>query len=60
MLTYIKETIAEMRHVSWPSKGQATAYTVLVFVIAALVALLLGAFDELFGYLIEKAIILTQ
>jgi preprotein translocase SecE subunit len=59
MLTYIKETFAEMRHVQWPSRSQAVSYTVLVVVITALVAVLLGAFDELFGYLVAQAIRVT-
>jgi len=47
--TYIKETQAELKHVSWPSKKQAMAYTILVIGISVFVAFYLGVFDYLFS-----------
>ena len=46
---YLKDTIAEMKQVSWPTQKQAMLYTVLVIVISVVVSLFLGAFDFLFG-----------
>lgn len=54
--SYIKETRAEFKHVSWPTKGQAIAYSVAVVVISLVVAYLLGAFDALFQYGLGKLI----
>ncbi|QQR64808.1 preprotein translocase subunit SecE [Candidatus Kaiserbacteria bacterium] len=47
-INYIKDTVAEMKHVSWPTNMQASTYTVLVVVISAVAAVYLGVFDFLF------------
>ncbi len=57
IINYIKETRAEMSHVSWPTKKQATIFTVAVIVFSFLVAFYLGAFDALFSYILESLII---
>lgn len=55
---YLRDTMAEMKQVTWPTQKQAMLYTVLVVVIAVLVSLFLGAFDFLFKegvtFIIEK------
>jgi len=48
VLDYVKETSAEMKHVSWPTRRQALVYTAVVIVISLATALFLGAFDFLF------------
>ncbi len=45
---YLRDTAAEMKHVSWPTQMQTITYTALVIGVSALVALFLGAFDYLF------------
>ena len=45
---YIKETRAELKHVSWPTRKQALAYTIIVIAISLLLAAFLGVFDYLF------------
>lgn len=52
-IEYIKETKAELKHVSWPTKGQATVLTVAVIIISILTAAYLGLLDELFIQIIE-------
>ena len=52
--SYIKETRAEFKHVTWPTRKQAIAYTVAVVIISLVVAYLLGAFDKIFQYLLGK------
>lgn len=47
-INYIKDTVAEMKHVSWPTNKQASTYTILVVVISAVAAVYLGVFDFLF------------
>jgi preprotein translocase subunit SecE len=46
---YIKETRAELKHVSWPTRQQAIVYTVAVIVISIGLSLYLGLFDYLFS-----------
>ncbi|MEK7579466.1 MAG: preprotein translocase subunit SecE [Patescibacteria group bacterium] len=53
VIQYFKDTQSELRHVSWPTRGQAIAFTALVILISLLVAVYLGALDYLFTYLVE-------
>ena len=53
---FIKETRAELKHVSWPTRRQTIGYTILVIAISIVVAIYLGAFDYLFAYLIRLII----
>lgn len=50
---YLKETKAELKHVSWPSKNQAILFSVIVVVFSVVVAAVLGAFDFLFAMLLK-------
>jgi preprotein translocase subunit SecE len=59
-IEYIKAVQGEMTHVSWPSRGQAIAYTALVIAISLIVALLLGGFDYVFTFVLQQALSLTQ
>jgi preprotein translocase subunit SecE len=54
---YIKDVRAEMKHVSWPTKKQAIAYTVMVVLIAFFVAYYLGLFDALFAELMDRFVL---
>ncbi len=49
---YIKETRAEMAHVTWPTRKQAVLYAIAVVVISVAVAFILGAFDYIFAQLL--------
>lgn len=53
---YIKETRSEFRHVSWPSRKQTIAYTGIVVLVAAVVALYLFAWDTLFISVLQHII----
>jgi len=46
--SYIKESIAEMKKVTWPSKKETRNYTILVIGISIGVALFLGLLDYIF------------
>jgi preprotein translocase subunit SecE len=46
---YIKEVIAEAKHVTWPTRRQTIFFTITVLAISILVAYYLGALDFLFG-----------
>lgn len=52
-LNYIRDTRAELAHVSWPTQRQALIYTTLVIAISILVSLFLGLFDFLFTQALE-------
>ena len=51
---YLKETRAEMNHVSWPTRAQAVQFTVAVIAVSLTVSFVLFAFDELFVYLLRR------
>jgi preprotein translocase subunit SecE len=56
--TYIKESVAEMKKVTWPTKKETKEYTLLVVGISVFIAALLGLLDfifsTLFSFLINK------
>lgn len=57
LIDYLKGTKAELKQVKWPTRKQAINFTILVIVVSFGVALFLGFFDMIFGYLLEKFII---
>ncbi|MEN9647672.1 MAG: hypothetical protein RLY57_476 [Candidatus Parcubacteria bacterium] len=57
MFNYIKETKAELKHVSWPTKRQTIMFTVLVVLVSLAVSLFLGLFDGIFKRIIEALVI---
>jgi len=56
MLNYFKDVRAEMRHVSWPSRTQTIAYTVVVIAVSIGIAVYLGLWDYLFSAIIRRII----
>lgn len=53
---YLRDTAAEMKHVSWPTQTQAMVYTALVIGVCAVMALFLGAFDYVFTTLLNYVV----
>ncbi len=53
---YLKETRAELKHVSWPTRKQALVFTVVVIVISLVTAFYLGAFDYVFTAVLKLVI----
>jgi preprotein translocase subunit SecE len=51
IIRYIKETRAELRKVSWPSREEAINLTAIVVAVTAAMALFLGVVDFLFSKL---------
>jgi preprotein translocase subunit SecE len=45
LINYIQETKGELKHVTWPTRKQAIAFTIIVIVVSILTALALGFFD---------------
>ena len=56
LITYLKETRAELKHVAWPTRKQAIMYTIVVIAISVLTSLYLGVFDYLFSMLLKLAL----
>ena len=50
---YLKETKAELKHVSWPTKNQAILFTIIVVAFSIIVAVFLGAFDYIFTMILK-------
>jgi len=49
---YIKQTRAEMSHVTWPSREQTIRFTSLVIAVSLITALILGVADFVFSKLL--------
>jgi preprotein translocase SecE subunit len=56
LVNYLRDTVAEMKHVSWPTQSQAIIYTLLVIAISVVVALLLSGFDYVFTNLLDMIV----
>ncbi|MFA5000317.1 MAG: preprotein translocase subunit SecE [Patescibacteria group bacterium] len=48
LTNYVKESVAEMKKVTWPTKKETYNYTLLVIGISIGTALFLGALDFIF------------
>ena len=53
LVHYLKETRAEIRKVSWPTRAEATNLTLIVLAVTVAMAVFLGAVDVLFSTLIR-------
>lgn len=56
LVNYIRDTKAELKHVSWPTRKQAIAFTILTVIISIVVAFYLGFFDFVFSLILEQII----
>jgi preprotein translocase SecE subunit len=57
LINYIKDTQGELKHVSWPTREQAIAFSVVVVIISIFVSFFLGFFDYIFKLVLEKFVI---
>ncbi len=53
LIAYVRGSIAEFRHVQWPTQQQAVRLSVIVVVFIAVNALVFGLIDGLFTELIR-------
>jgi preprotein translocase subunit SecE len=56
VVRYFRETIAELRKVSWPTRPEALRLTGIVLVVLAFMSLLLGSVDSLAGWALDAII----
>ena len=52
-IAYIKEVIAELKKVSWPTRKEITSYSLVVVVFIVLMAGVLFLMDTVFGKLLD-------
>ncbi|MES2214338.1 MAG: preprotein translocase subunit SecE [Patescibacteria group bacterium] len=57
LTNYIRDTRGELSHVSWPTRRQAIAFTVIVILVSVFTAFFLGFFDYIFSLIIKKFVI---
>lgn len=57
LINYFKDTRAELKHVSWPTRRQSITFTVIVIIISIATALYLSAFDFIFTWLLERFVV---
>jgi len=57
IITYLKDTKGELKHVSWPTKSQAITFTIVVVLISLFVSLFLGFFDYIINLFLAKFVI---
>ncbi len=50
---FIRETMGELRKVSWPSRREATNLTILVIVVMVFTSIVLSIFELLAQYLLS-------
>mgnify|MGYP001581149426 CR=1 FL=1 len=55
--TYLTDTRAEMRRVTWPSRQETVRATLAVIAISVGVAAYLGVLDLIFNYLLTRFIL---
>ncbi|HEY4832313.1 MAG TPA: preprotein translocase subunit SecE [Waddliaceae bacterium] len=56
LITYLKDTQGELKHVSWPTRNQTIVFTIVVILISLFVSFFLGFFDFLFKTILSKLV----
>jgi preprotein translocase SecE subunit len=57
LITYLKDTQGELKHVSWPTRSQAITFTIVVVLVSVFVSFFLGFFDYLLQLVLTKFVI---
>ncbi len=55
-IDYLRDTKAELRHVTWPTKSQAINYTIIVLAISIGTGIFLGFLDFVFTGVLQRFI----
>ncbi|MEX2515278.1 MAG: preprotein translocase subunit SecE [Candidatus Paceibacterota bacterium] len=56
-IKFLKEVNHEFKKVKWPTQRQSVNITALVIILSVAIAYYLGAFDQLFAYLLENFVL---
>jgi len=54
--SYIKDTKAELKYVTWPTREQVINFTIVVIGLSIFIGALLGAFDFIFTSILKMFI----
>lgn len=55
-ITYLRDTISELKQISWPTREQTLKLTLIVIAVSILVAVYIGALDFSFTTLLAKLV----
>jgi preprotein translocase subunit SecE len=55
----VREVLAELKRVDWPTRREATSATVVVVIVLTLMAVYLFAFDSLYTAMFKKWLLRT-
>ena len=55
-ITFLQETVSELRKAVWPSKEETSRLTAIVIVLAVAVGIFLGGLDRFFDFSFVKVI----
>ena len=55
-ITYLKEVLQEIKHVSWPSAKQTAGKTTLVLVASLLIGIYMGLLDTTFSWVLAQVV----
>ena len=47
---FLKEVVAELRKVTWPTKDELIGSTIVVIVVSLVIAIFIGIVDRILGY----------
>ncbi|MGH7175106.1 MAG: preprotein translocase subunit SecE [Minisyncoccia bacterium] len=56
LTTYIRHVREEFRHLTWPSRQEAIAHTLMVILVSAIIAILVGVLDYAFGSFVSSVV----
>jgi preprotein translocase SecE subunit len=57
LVTYLKETRAELDHITWPTQQQTIIYTGLVIALSVAIGIYLGALDAFLAWALNTFVI---
>ncbi len=53
---YLRESAAEVKHISWPTSRQASIYSILVIIVSLFAAAYIGVFDRIFTGVVDAVL----
>jgi len=56
LITYLKHVRAEFTHIVWPTRQKAISHTLVVIIIATIIALVVALLDYIFGGIVNRVI----
>lgn len=59
IIKYVKDSIAELHNVTWPTRKQGIRITTIVFIFMIIAAAILGLLDQLFTWGIRSLMALN-